>query len=51
MKGSTKKYVDKKCLLGSTKYVLIKKCCQYIYIYIYIYKGGAHSVMVTIREN
>ena len=31
-----KKYVDKKWLLCSTKYVLMKKCCQYIYIYIYI---------------
>ena len=25
-----KKYVDKKCLLFSIKYVLMKKCCQYI---------------------
>ncbi len=30
MKGSTRKYVDRKCLLCSTKFV-------YIYIYIYIY--------------
>ena len=29
---STRKY-----LLCSTKFVLMKKCCQYIYIYIYIY--------------
>ena len=29
-KGLTKKYVDKKCLLCSIKYI-------YIYIYIYIY--------------
>ena len=33
MKGSTRKYVDRKCLLCSTKFVLMKKCCQYIYIY------------------
>ena len=31
-----KKYVDKKCLLYSIKYVLMKKCSQYIYIYIYM---------------
>ena len=37
MKGSTRKYVDRKYLLCSTKFVLMKKCCQYIYIYIYIY--------------
>ena len=40
MKGSTRKYVDRKCLLCSTKVVSMKKCCQnihYIYIYIYIY--------------
>ena len=30
MKGSTRKYVDRKCLLYSTKFV--------IYIYIYIYR-------------
>ena len=30
-----KKYVDKKCLLCSMKYVLMKKCCQNIHIYIY----------------
>ena len=30
MKGSARKYVDKKCPLRSTK-------CEYIYIYIYIY--------------
>ncbi len=30
MKGSTRKYVDRKCLLYSTKFI-------YIYIYIYIY--------------
>ena len=35
MKGSTKTYVYKKYLLCSTKYVLMKKGCQYIYIYIY----------------
>ena len=28
-----KKYVHKKCLLCSTKFVLMKKCFQYIYIY------------------
>ena len=32
MKGSTRKYVDRKCLLCSTKFVYI-----YMYIYIYIY--------------
>ena len=37
MKGSTRKYVDKNYLLCSTKYVLMKKCCQNIHIYIYIY--------------
>ena len=37
MKGSTRKYVDRKCQLCSTKFVLMKKCCQYIYIYICIY--------------
>ena len=35
--GSTRKYVDRKCLLYSTKFVLMKQCCQKIYIYIYIY--------------
>ena len=43
MKGSTRKYVDRKCLLYSTKFVLMKKCCQYIYIYIYIYAGLTSS--------
>ena len=32
MKGSTRKYVDRKCLLYSMKFVLMKKCCQYIYM-------------------
>ena len=40
-KGSTRKYEDKKCLLYSTKFVLMKKGWQnihaYIYIYVYIY--------------
>ena len=35
MKGSTRKYVDRKCLC-STKFVLMKKCCQDIYIYTHI---------------
>ena len=30
----TRKYVNRKCLLCSTKFVLMKKCYQYIYIYI-----------------
>ena len=30
-----KKYVDKKCLLYSLKFVLMKKCCWNIHIYIY----------------
>ena len=31
--GSRRKYVDRKCLLCSTKFVLMKKCCQNIHIY------------------
>ena len=31
-KRINKKYVDKKCVLCSIKYVLMKKCSQYIYI-------------------
>ena len=44
MKGSTRKYVDRKCLLCSTKFVLMKKCCQnihiqaYKYVHLYIYR-------------
>ena len=33
MNGSTRKYEDRICLLCSTKVVLMKKCCLYIYIY------------------
>ena len=33
-KGLTKKYVVKKCLLCSIKYISKKKCCQNIYTYI-----------------
>ena len=36
MKWSTRKYVDRKYLLYSTKFVLKKKWCQCIYIHIYI---------------
>ena len=52
MKESTRKYVDRKCLLNSTKLLLMNKYCQYIYmcvcvrvcvcvcvcIYVYMYK-------------
>ena len=38
MKGSTRKYVDRKCLLYSRKFVLMKKYCQNIFVYIYIYE-------------
>ena len=34
---SRRKYVDRKYLLCSTKFVLMKKCCQNIHIYIHIY--------------
>ena len=37
MKGSTKKYVDRKCLLYLMKFVLMKKCCQKKKIYIYVW--------------
>ena len=43
-KGLTKKYIDKKYLLRSIKYVSI-------YIYIYIYTGGARDVMLIIVGN
>ena len=33
MKGSTRKYVNRKCLLYSMKFVLMKKSCQNIHIY------------------
>ena len=35
-KGITKKYLDKKCLLCSIKFVSMKKCCQNIHILNYI---------------
>ena len=41
MKGSTRKYVDRKCLLYSTEFVYIYiyiYILANIYIYIYIYK-------------
>ena len=42
-----KKYVDKKFLLCSIKYVSMKKCPQYIYIYIYIYIRGGDGTSAT----
>ena len=47
---NNKKYVDKKFLLCSTKYVLMKKYCQYnIYIYIYIYIYLSHKTAEKLR--
>ena len=49
MKGSTKKYVDRKCLLCSTKFV-------YIYIYIVcvcvcVFQYEIYTIVILIRES
>ena len=41
MKGSTRKYLDGKCLLYSTKFVLI-----YIYIYVEMIDCGDSDSMI-----
>ena len=48
MKGSTRKYVNRKYLLYSTKFVLMEKCCHYIYIYIYIYIYSRYHTITDV---